>query len=282
MSTPLFDASTLFEAVRVHSALRLVFRDAVDGAQVTDGLVVTARPAGRAWPVLTAFRSHGGSYGFARLPGWLPYDGPLELASPPARVPRMWIEVHDTQGRFLPVGVELDPGVGLGSGSPSVTAPFFLFSRPSRRIEQPLAAVRGQLVDEAGEPRPHALVRLDVDAASSPPSTGHFGLTDERGNFLLAFAWPPFLPLVQGSPPVLHPPTGQAWDVVLTARTGPVAVATTELGVPDLRQILAQAAVDLWRDRSAASVGPDLRDQLVYNRDLVLRTRGEHTIAARL
>ena len=301
--SPILPDSRPLETREVRSAFALRFLDAATSRPVTDGLVVEVRPLASGWPVRRAVRTPRGLYAFSRVPGLAAAEG----TGPEAPLPRLWLEVRDPEGRFLPVGLELDlarppPGMLVGPmgahgsppasppGSPPASPPgsplagpgaFFLFSAPARPLDARFSVVRGQLERDGPLPRGeglgHALLTL-VAAGER-----YFGLTDAEGRFVIAFPHPAFEPGV-GSPPPGGPVTPierQRWPLELQVASEPAALEAPISGrPPDLRSVLRQRPGSVYAlapERGGAPSASRL-GELEFRQTAVLRTEPGSTL----
>jgi hypothetical protein len=288
----------LRETVTATTPLGIRFWDPVTNRQVTEGLRVSAhttigtRRLGEApgsqpiWPRAWARRTRGGIYAFHTLPG-------LGHAEPglPVNAREYWLEVHDTTGRFMPVGFPLeaprDPPLYTGgaSASPPTTQPpgFYLFSAPARPLLSTLAAIRGQLeVEGSDPPAPAAYAVVTVEIEGMPR---HRSISDAAGRFVVPFHYPRFDPGVGQSPPTGDPPTPprqQCWEARLNVQYEPGRLRlAVDSDVPDLRTIRQQAPADLWATPPPAAPQPVLVEQLCFGHELTVRTDSYSTLVIR-
>lgn len=97
------------ETTRVITPLGIRFWDMVANKQVSDNLVVTARPDKMDLPIISAFRTPSGIYAFQGLPGLHDMEYPVGDSDPGEhKKKRFIIEVEDQLRRFLPVVFSLD------------------------------------------------------------------------------------------------------------------------------------------------------------------------------
>lgn len=287
MIEAIFDIQNRLEQTTVFTPLGIRFWDQVRDTQVSDSLMVIARPAtivqgsppagsppdfylysATAGSVTTAFRTASGVYAFQGLPGLHDVEypvGELALEASPPNKRYFIIEVKDEQRRFLPTvfGVELPldyRGVFLNGispltessppiGSPPFSSPpgFYLFSAPTRATAPGLAAVRGCLV-EASTERPAAYAVLEVQVNGKT----WYGVADERGCVAVLFPYPTFINTPGLSPPDtlrILPLQQQKWELTIRVRFNPDTLyfPLGEKNSPDLRTILKQSPGVIWR-----------------------------------
>ncbi|MCA9551540.1 MAG: hypothetical protein KC933_16000 [Myxococcales bacterium] len=300
MSAPLYPPTAALEADRLPTRFGLRFWDMTDDEPVEGGLRVTATIPNQTWPMTEASVTRQGLYAFLGLPGLLAQD-PLPVRASPPAASTLFIEIVDTEARFLPAGFHLDPSRGLpgflrfptspatGIGavqSPPTSPPrarqdvFFLFSAPQRRRRSPWVRVHGELVTEAGAPCPHAIVRVWVAGFGR-----YYGMSDEGGRFCVLMPYPPFRPGVVGSPPfsARTPPEQQTWEVRIAVRYQPGAVFVSRNRVPDVADAWAQGDAFIIEDL-VSPAGPavsELRTTLESGRDLAVTTQSIPTLVIR-
>jgi hypothetical protein len=292
MLEPIFEFIAPLERLTVFTPLGIRFLDPARDAQVTEGLIVTARPQGRRHPVSHAFRTASGIYAFQGLPGLQDVEYPRGTstftASPPA-ITRFVVEVSDTQRRFLPLVFSVDvpsqgifPTGALSSPLGSRISGFYLFSSPTRLVMPSLALVRAQLEEltETGQRRPAAHALLEVHIPGQP--TG-YGLADERGCVAVLFPYPAFTGAPGGASPLMSLAAAgpQRWALNISVRYDPPAL-TVPVGskIPDLRSICSQAPGVIW---STLVVQPgqtvtQFSAELTFGEELVLRTDDESAL----
>jgi hypothetical protein len=289
---PLFDFSVPPERLTIFTPLGIRFWDPARETQVTDGLIVTARPPGMQHATIRAFRTASGVYAFQGLPGLHAVEYPTEerdLVQSPLVPTRFIIEVVDAQRRFLPAAFGVDvPYLGvfptetlsrpLGKRPPG----FYLFSSPTRPVPSSLAVVRAQLVElvDAMTQRPAAHAVLEI---TLPNQKRVYGVADERGCAAVLFPYPPFtgVPGISsppGSPPVVRQ---QGWEVEIHIRYAP-ATLSVPVGstIPDLRSIFQQAPGVMWSTLATHTEHPVARlfAELVFGQELVLRSGDSSTL----
>lgn len=283
MIEPIFDLFSSVDRADVFTPLGIRFWDAARDAQVSDGLVVTARPEG--WPLsaVVAFRTLSGVYAFHGLPGLhrveYPAGDPSSVESPPSSK-RFIIEVFDTQRRFLPVAFSIDvphcgiyPVDGFGSPSQRRLPGFYLFSAPTRPPTASMAVIRAQL-EEADTHKNAGYAVLAVDV---PGNKTWYGLADERGCAAVFFPYPVFSHRSGGSSPVSSPieVTEQHWDVSIRVQYDPSALRFPARSMlPELRSVLNQPPGALWSTLASRPGQPVTRlsAELMFGQELVLRT----------
>lgn len=288
------------EDLPTRSVVAFRFWDPATDRAITDGLAVEAAPVPGGWPSRRAVLTPRGLHALSGLPGALgPERGDASWAEP---APLWWVEVHDLAGRYLPVGLWIDPsradpGVFVGPGiggpgsppastwlqsPPSTPGAFYLFSSPSRTLSASLAAVRGQLRVEDRIARDDGVWAGHAVVSVSVAGRRWFSVADGEGRFLITFPWPGFQPIV-GSPPVATrtPMEAQHWDVDLSVHFEPALLAPPAGGtLPDFRRVVAQRAAEPWP--AAPELGgaraPTLAGRLEFGRPLVLRTSGRSSV----
>jgi hypothetical protein len=283
---PSIDFLTPLERLTIFTPFGIRFWDSARQLQVSEGLMVTARPQGTRHTATPAFRTASGVYAFHGLPGLraveYPAQEPAPTGSPPATT-RFIIEVIDQQQRFLPVVFHADlPYYGIFptetlSSPPGGRLPgFYLFSSPTRPAMSSLAVVRAQLSEriDAVTRRPAAYAVVEVRISGQATA---YGLADERGGLAVMFPYPTFTATPVGSPPgtPLVAVEPQHWLLSLSVRYDPAALsfpaATT---LPDLRSIFSQAPGVLWPTVVGQPVS-QLSAVLTFGQELVLRTAAE-------
>lgn len=291
---------TRIETVRTFTPLGIDFWDLLTDGPITDGLVATAYPSGRAGAVRSGV-SLSGVHAFWGLPGlrgveYLAPDADLEslLLSGPSQ--DFDVLVVDRRGRFLPTVVQLTaPILGLATAADALAGcsppggsfpedmPLFLLSAPARNLPAGTAAIRAQLVDRGtGEPAAHAVLRATVDG------TPWLGVADERGAVVVALPYPPFAAGPAGSfadsvPAGAHgvPTDDQTWAVTIEVRAQPSALESStaldfppEVATPRLHSVLCQGAAGVWDATGDGAAAAQLIRDLRYGRDLVVTTEG--------
>jgi hypothetical protein len=289
---PIFEFFTPVERLRVFTPLGIRFWDPARDIQVTEDLIVMARPQGRRHVVSHAFRTASGIYAFQGLPGLQEVEYPSGTsaltASPPA-ITRFVVEVTDAQRRFLPLVFSVDvpsqgifPTTMLSSPLGSGPSGFYLFSSPTRPVMPSLAVVRAQLEEliEPEQRRPAAHALLEVRIPGQPTA---YGLADERGCVAVLFPYPAFIGASSGASPLtsLAAASPQRWVLSISVRYDPPAL-TVPIGskLPDLRSICSQAPGVIW---STLVVQPgqtvtQFPAELTFGEELVLRTDDESAL----
>ncbi len=269
------------ERVRVVAPLGIRFWDPALDTQVVDGLNVTAFPERRPEQRLAAYLTHAGIHAFRGLPGLRSMEYPAgdgTVSSPPPSR-RFLIEVADRRYRFLPTLFSVDaPFAGVFpseavTASPASRPPgFYLFSTASRAVPSTLATIRAQLADAAdGGPARHAVLEVHHGG-----SLLQVGISDERGSVAVFMPYPAFadpsLAAVRGSPAaeVFH----QSWELSFRVRYQPAALAWPAGPTPELRSVFGQSAASFLvpAGGSSALPVPELDGELVFGRELILRT----------
>jgi hypothetical protein len=280
------------ERISIIAPLGIRFWDPAFDTQITDGLVVTARPADTRRPARTAYVTPGGIYAFHGLPGLHDIEYPSENPPSPGSLPtarRFLIEVMDTNARFLSVAFFVEaPYSGIFPttlSSPS-TMPgfpgFYLFSAPTRLATPLVALVRAQLsvrLDDSTE-QSAAYAMLEID---TPDAETWFGLADARGAVSALFPYPKFAGTdnAAASLPSSTPASQQSWPLTLRVRYQPSVVSfTSGSSLPELRSVLAQAPAAIWTQRaSPPGIAQSSRvETLVFGQQLTMRSVGESVL----
>ena len=282
------------------TALGIRFWDMTLDRQVSDNLVVKAYPVLGTGPVVSAFRSASGIYGFQGLPGMQAIElkksdnEGIGVPGSPPFMKSFYIEVTDKLNRFLPVifTVELplpypvylsdDPvfsGGSPGSGNPPG---FYLFSSPSRTVSPGLAAIHAALVEQAtGRPAAYAVLQVDVQGAGGENVGILYGIADERGCISILFPYPDMEVSLSGSPPPNSPDSleQQEWQLTLQVRYEPGELKTPdniniEPKIPLLKEIFNQKEGKIWTKKPADEPDENLSTVLTFGEPLILRTKG--------
>jgi hypothetical protein len=244
------------EVVTRVAPLGIRFWDDARGELVRDGLRVTARPepGGRAvgarvngagvWSCSDLAGLRAASFGRGDATWWAAIDA----ATPPVRRAFV-VDVEDTERRFLPVRLRVEPpiqkvydwapmrpddAVPASSGAPRGAVP--LFSSPARRFAE-RAALRVELVDATTD-RAVAGALLEVRLGAALLGRG---LSDREGRALVLFAPPEPPDSGLGSPPG-GLPSDWRWNLDLTVRASPPPDAPPRVA-PMLDDIFAQPTV---------------------------------------
>lgn len=270
-----------FDTVVLTPAFGVMFRDALDGQVVREGLQVRLRDPQRAGEAARPLAVNGhGAFACHRLRGVHPASGlPAEPMSP-ARPRRYALEVEDTWGRYLPMTVPADlPHAGLFEPACLVSSPATdaaatphvpLYCAPDRRVPAGVGAVRVSLRLASDPARPAAWARLALRLAADDRLLAE-GLADAQGCALLLCPLPAPVELpLSGSPAQLVPPL-TAWPVRLSAFWSP-ELATVRL--PDLCALQALPPVPLLQDPSASPPTPLAPAVLTAGAPLVIRGSG--------
>jgi hypothetical protein len=284
-------AAPRFERTSILTPLGIRFWDAARNAQVTDGLQVSARPAGQPAATPTAaFQTASRVYAFQGLPGLQSFERPPANAPDPTfpspgATKQFWIDVVDTEGRFVAVTFTASaPTQGLlfEYGAPPVTPGFFLFSSPSRSVGAGMAAVRADLVDDAtGGPASFAVVQVQVPGAGLI-----LGVADEWGRVLVMFPYPTVVRQV-GPPPAPVP----SWPLTVSVGYAPASLTfvptsppTNRLPLgsprPEFASLLSQAAANIFPVTGGPST-QSLAVTLTADADLILKTQNRSELLIR-
>lgn len=197
------------EDLDIFTPLGLRFWDSALDRAIDEGLRVVARPWQSIDREIVASRSRSGVHTFR----WLPGMRAVEYHQPDpdffdASIPRrraFVVTVEDERDRFLPAAFRVDlplPYRGIFLTESDASTPdgsrrgVYLFSAPTRRVDERLTAVRGTLVDAASRtliPWAHLIIR-------APHQRVLHGLADDRGRFVVMFPYPSLAEGFEGSP----------------------------------------------------------------------------------
>jgi len=283
MTEPNFSIFEPFERITVLTPLGIRFWDLARDVQVSDGLIVAARPEGKSLSATPAFRTASGIYAFHGLPGLhdmeYPTGAPVLDSSPP-RTSRFIIEVSDRQRRFLPAVFKVDvpyrgifPTETVRNNPGSRLPGFYLFSAPTRPGTPSLAVVRTQLVDRFTlNAAAHAVLGVEV-----PGNKTWYGLADERGCAAVFFPYPTFTDVPGGSPPTSLPAEvgQQYWAVSIRVQYDSTTLKVPAGSkVPELASIFNQAPGLIWSTLAFQQGQPVTRlsAELIFGQELVVRT----------
>jgi hypothetical protein len=270
---------TLLERVVHVAPFGVRFRDAVTGAQVTDGLIVEAYSKAAALRRLRAsdevrgrkraFANRSGVHVLINVPGLRRFelgevDEDLWDESPVSAEPLI-VEVEDTLRRYLPFSFETRlPFKGLfvwdenplpleSPLAPQAPDGLPLFSAPARQTPAGMASIHAEMWDETtGGAAAYAL----LEARFKGLLLGR-GMADEEGRIALIVPYPPPAKLPQASPlgassqgsSAIPPLTEQEWMIDLTARYGPTSSPPHPAQkFPDIFTVLSQKRAVLWQD----------------------------------
>lgn len=289
----------MYESYTTLTALGIRFWDIALDRQVIDNLVVRAYPVLGTGPVVSAFHTASGVYGFQGLPGmqaveFKENDGEdTTVPASPSFTKSFYIEVTDKLSRFLPViftvelplsynGVYLSDDTSLPGGSPGTQNPpgFYLFSAPSRTVSPGLAAIQAALVRQAtGEPAAYAVLQVDVENSGGEDIGTWYGIADERGCVSILFPYPDMEVSLSQSPPVSPSVLleQQEWQLTLQVRYAPGELTyptniNIESEIPLLESILNQSFGGVW---TAVGTFEDLWSTvLTFGEELILKTEG--------
>lgn len=289
----------MYESHTTLTALGIRFWDIALDRQVRDNLVVRAYPVLGTGPVVSAFHTASGVYGFQGLPGMQAVEftesdsEDTTVPASPSFTKSFYIEVTDKLSRFLPViftvelplsysGVYLSDDTSLPGSSPGTQNPpgFYLFSAPSRIVSPGLASIQAELIEQAsGEPAAYAVLEVDVESSGGDNMGKWYGIADERGCVSILFPYPDMEVSLSQSPPVSPsvPLEQQEWQLTLQVRYAPGELTyptniNIESEIPLLESILNQSAGGIW---TAVSTFEDLWSTvLTFGEELILRTEG--------
>jgi hypothetical protein len=284
----------LIEQVVSYTPLGIRFWDPVSNSQVTGGLRVTARPVDGSGPARSAFHTASGIFAFRNLPGLRRVEQTDPTAPREESLPDVgkdfWVEVIDTEGRFLPVQfrvpapyhglylarphhelLESLPGSepSIPSQPPPALPGFYLFSAPTRKPVAGSGCIRAYLVESGtGNEAAYAVVEARVG--------GHkwYSFADKRGGIALMFPPPPIqtAPVVGSEPARFEcPPHENRWPVSLRIRYEPGALrfpAGSDL--PDLRSLFLQREVGIYSDEE--TLEDDWNIELFFAKEFIAKT----------
>lgn len=256
----------ILETTGYRAPLALRGVDAVTGADVTDGLVALAWPAGNPAAAKAARHSPVSALlGFGRLPGLYAQEFAVAAgdATPtfPALDPLPFVvTVTDTLGRFLPEVLSVE--------APRTTpVQVTLYSTPARPRPSGWATVYGEVsLDASGAPSAWALVRLTSGALV------YQTVGDERGRFLFCLPYPEALPVLAGSPPAGGGIGEVGWSLDVSVNYAPASLSwpvnPAPDGPPDIASILAQQQAQIITGGGAHS---SITARLSFGTPLLLR-----------
>ena len=252
------------ETIAYRAPLGLQFTDSVGGASITDGLVVTAWPAGDPGSARLATQSPVSTImGFGRLPGLASYEeartdpGTFSWAAPGAGRP-FEVRVADPYGRYLP---EL---LAVTVPSSALVTPL-LFSAPARPVPSGFAAVGGEVSTTTSGPAGWAVVQVTAGAGT------YLTLADQLGRYVVYLPYPEALPPLNASPPVGGPLGQLTWPLTVSVRYQPsaqnqLADAATQ-DPPELASLLGQAPAAI---STSGGQQPSLDATLAFGTRLLL------------
>ncbi len=284
LAQPTFNLTRPPDRVTIFTPLGVRFWDAVLDRPVSDGLRVEAWPEGRPAARRRAFVTAGGVYAFRGLPGLSEVERPHEDRPPDLSPPQSWrfvVEVRDALRRFLPVAFTASVpyrGIFPTAAPPGPGGPlpgFYLFSSPTRPAAPNLAVLRAHLEEFTGPGarRPAAFALLEVDT----PGITYYGMTDDQGRAAVLFPYPVFPTTAPASPAA--PADRPHWDVTLRVRYSPAARARAAgSDLPDLASVVAQPFAAVRAAHGPGGPADELRADLVFGQELVLRTEGESAL----
>ena len=253
------------ETIAYRAPLGLQFTDSVGGASITDGLVVTAWPAGDPGSARLATQSPVSTImGFGRLPGLASYEeartddpGTFSWPAPGAGRP-FEVRVADPYGRYLP---EL---LAVTVPSSALVTPL-LFSAPARPVPSGFAAVGGEVSTTTSGPAGWAVVQVTAGAGT------YLTLADQLGRYVVYLPYPEALPPLNASPPVGGPLGQLTWPLTVSVRYQPsaqnqLADAATQ-DPPELASLLGQAPAAI---STSGGQQPSLDATLAFGTRLLL------------
>ena len=284
-----------YEYYTTVTPLGIRFWDSAQDRQVNDNLAVKAYPVKGTGPVVCAFRSASGVYGFQGLPGMRA----VEFGEDNGDKKSFFIEVTDTLNRFLPAvftielpldydGVYLSDDTPLPGSSPGTPNPpgFYLFSAPARGVSPGMAAIHATLIEQATkEPAAFAVMEVAVESSGGENMGKWYGIADERGCLSILFPYPAMEVSLSQSPPV-GPSLSldrQEWQLTIQVRYEPAKLSypsniNIENGIPLLESILNQSAGVIWTQGPVSPVTGSYVDQwstvLTFGKALILKTAG--------
>jgi hypothetical protein len=282
------------EDLDIFTPLGLRFWDSALDRAIDEGLRVVARPWHSLEREILATRNRSGVHTFRWLPGmsaveYHQAESHLSDTSIPRQRPFI-VTVEDQRERFLPAAFRIDlplpyRGIFLAEGSGSTPGGsqrgVYLFSAPTRRVDERLTAVRGTLADAvSGEPIPwaHVVVR-------APHARTFHGLADAQGRFVVMFPYPSLAEGFQGSTGSFGhgtPIGARGWDISVEVRAQPGVLGhLPATRLPEYRSIFEQVEAELWTSLPDPSVLPEARLDLhlPFGQQLTVRT---HTLSVQL
>ncbi|GAC1361321.1 MAG: hypothetical protein NVSMB32_00130 [Actinomycetota bacterium] len=253
----------------LRATLALRFVDPVWQVPVTDGLAVTAWPAGDPSAGRTAGRSPVSPlFGFAHLPGMGAYERGRASSPPPSLPPGLGtdrlfvVRMVDTAGRFLPVVRSLR----LPQPAVVVTT---LVSAPARPAPAGLAVLRGEVATSSGTAAAWAAVHITLGAMSADT------VADAQGRFVSYLPYPDALPPLAGSFPAGGSLDAITWPVSISVRCEPSALAqpvgASPADPPDSASIAWQASAGI---DNGGSIVASLPLVLTFGAPLVVASPG--------
>lgn len=274
------------ETLSRKTLLGIRFWDAVVGAPIIEGLLVTLSPQENSDMKRVATRSSSGIYAFNNIPGMHDYEvnQHSEFFDSPAATKPFVLHVRDIKKRYSDAVLAIDlplpyDGVFLiddDRGSPAVAPKGFnLYSSTTREGGPQYGFVRGQLVHrDTGGPASFALVQVQTE-------TGFFwyAIADKEGQFAVMMPYPMISMTLGGSPPSSEGTRlmERTWEVSVTIMYDPHSQATLPgFDSPDYLSILNQSPAAIFAD-SPGVVGGEADEvslQIMYGRDLIVTTQG--------
>ncbi|MGY1776803.1 hypothetical protein ACI8AV_13160 [Geodermatophilus sp. SYSU D00804] len=285
---------TVVETTQRFTPLGVAFWDLLTDAPITDGLVVSARPATASGRFRRGFATPGGVHALSAVPGLRDVEFPRpepgarrEFTDPPSgHGVEVDVLVEDRLGRFLPTVLRLAaPRRGVATAADALAGcttlvtdvpqdlPMFLMSAPARSVPPSVAVVRASLRDRAtGSPAGHSVVVVEAGAVRAS------GVADAAGNVVVAFPYP----LFHGAAPPESIPAGrpgiptdeQQWPVTVRVRWAPETLSfPLGVGVPRAHTLYCQGAASIVTDDAGPATGT-MAAHLDYGRELQLATAG--------
>jgi hypothetical protein len=231
--------TVILETLAYRAPLALQVVDAAGGADLADGLVATAWPAGDPSSARTARRSPFSSLlGFGTLPGLRRQEFTIAQgsASPtwPPPAPRSFVvTVIDSENRYLPQALLV--------GAPT-TAPLAvtLYSAPARPRPAAWGMVYGSAtISPGGGPLAWAFITV------SDGTNSYQTATDTQGRFVVYLPYPEALPALAGSPPVGTGIGAVNWPLTVSVQAAPSTLSFPVTDTPDIATVRAQATAQL-------------------------------------
>jgi hypothetical protein len=265
------DKQINLETTRFFTPMGIRFWDMVTNKQVSDNLVVTARPDKMDFPFISAFRTPSGIYAFQGLPGLHEVEHPIQDIDPDKHNKKHFIiKVEDQMRRFLPVVFSLDlPIKGIfpddvkSISLQNKASGFYLISAPTRSISPGIAAIRGQLIEKStNKPAAYAVIEVVVDGKN------WFGVANEQGSISILFPYPDFKNTSLSSSS-LHE---QQWDLTIQVRYDPKTLSfPNDSRIPKLHTIFEQPTGIIWSSTEPKSDTLELN--VTCGHEFTLRTK---------
>jgi hypothetical protein len=252
---------TILETTAYRAPFGLLCTDSVSGAAVSDGLVVTAWPAGNPGAARTPVPSPVSAVlVFGRLPGLTCAVLANDPHNPqwPAASLAFEVRVTDPLGRYL-------PELMLVTVTGGTLATPLLYSAPARPAPAGFAAVNGEVWSTVtSRPAAWAVVKITSDTDT------YLTLTDQLGRYVAYFPYPEALPPLTGSPPSAA--AGQlSWPLTVSVQYQPSGqhqlADAGPADPPELGSLLGQGAAPI---SAGGGTQDDLAATLIFGSPLLL------------